>query len=118
MNSTSMMPPGSCFRSNSLAWRGVRVEHLAAHGDDFLAQPGQVARLAEDFAADFLEAGADRRVAGTEAGAGQRLVFPDPGVFELVVAEGVDRDGEQAGIAIGTQAQVGFKQDAGRGLAG
>ena len=101
----------------AFAIRGVRVNHLPAHGDDFIPELVQVALLAEDFAADFLEAGADRRVAGAEAGAGQRLMFPDPGVLELVVAEGIDRDGKQAGIAVGTQAEVGLEQDAGRGLA-
>ncbi len=99
------------------AFRGVRVIHLLAHGDHFFLQLGQVALLAEYLAADRLEAGADRRVAGAEAGPGQRLVFPDPGLVELVVAEGIDRYGEQAGVAVRAQAQVGLEQDAGRGLA-
>ena len=38
-------------------------------------------------------------------------------LVELVVAEGIDRNGEQAGVAVRAQAQVGLEQDAGRGLA-
>jgi hypothetical protein len=42
---------------------------------------GEVARLAQDFDADASKRLADGRVAGAEAGAGQRLVFPGPGLF-------------------------------------
>src|SRR5574343_176340 len=100
----------------SIAIQGVCVVHLAAHGDDVFLQLGQVARQAQDFRTDILETPADRRVAGAEAGPGQGLVFPCPGVFQLVVAEGLDRHGEQPGVAVRAQAQVGFEQDAGRCL--
>ena len=61
----------------AFAVRGVRVNHLPAHGDDFFPEPGHITLLAKDFAADFIEAGAYRRVTGTEAGTGQRLMFPE-----------------------------------------
>jgi hypothetical protein len=76
----------------------------------------QVALLAQHFAADLLEGLAHGRVAGREAGAGQRLVFPDPGRFELVFAEGLHRADHQARFAVGPQPQVGLEQLAGGGL--
>jgi hypothetical protein len=45
-------------------------------------------------------------------------VFPQPGGFELVLAKGSERADQQAGVAIGAQAQIGFKQLAGGSLAG
>src|SRR5574343_724645 len=84
-----------------VALGGVRIEHLPPHGDDLVLQLRQSAWLAQDFGADFLEALADGRITGTEAGAGQGLMFPDPGVVQLIVAESIDRYGEQAGVAVG-----------------
>ncbi len=89
--------------------------HLLAHREHFRAELDAVAALAEELAADLLEGGADGRIAGDEAGAGQRLVLPHPGVFELVLAEGFQRTDDEAGVAVRPQPQVGLEQDAGGG---
>ena len=99
------------------AVQGVRVVHFLAHGDDVFLQLRKVARQTQDLDADFLETPANRRITGTETGPGQGLVFPGPGILQLIVAEGVHGNGEQAGIAVRAQAQVGFEQDAGGRLA-
>ena len=96
-----------------IAVRGMGIEHFLAHGDDFFLQLGQIAWLAEDFATDSLETLADGRVTRTEAGAAKRLMLPGPGFVELVFAEGIDRNGKQAGVAVRAQAEIGFKNDTG-----
>jgi hypothetical protein len=94
----------------------VLVEHALAHRQHFFAQRGEIARLAQDLDADRLELLADGRVAGAEAGARQRLVFPDPGVLQLIVAKSFDRTDEHARIAVRAQAQVDLEEHAGRRL--
>ncbi len=101
-----------------IAARGQTVEHLLPHRLHFLAQFRAVAPLAENFAARLLEGGADGRIAGDAARPRQRLVFPQPGGFELILAEGRDGRNHQAGIAVRAQAQVGFEEDAGGGARG
>ena len=45
-------------------------------------------------------------------------MFPHPGLFELVLPEGLDLAHQESGRAIGAQSQIGFVQHAGRGCAG
>ena len=66
----------------------------------------------EDFGADAVEGCLNFGCAADEAGAGEGLVFPCPCVFALVFFEGGDAVGEEAGVAVGAQAQVGFVEAA------
>jgi hypothetical protein len=93
-----------------VAFRRVLVEHALAHRQHFVAQRGEIARLAQDLDPDRLELLADGRVAGTEAGARQRLMFPDPGVLQLVVAKGRDRTDEHPRVTVRTQPQVDLEE--------
>ena len=83
---------------------GVRVQHFLAHLQDFLPKRGEVALFAQNCFADLLEQGADLLIARNVAGACQRLVFPNPGLFVLVLAERFDGAGQQAAGAVGAQA--------------
>ena len=84
-----------------LAVRGVAVEHAFAHGQHFLLELFQIARLAQDFDADRFEARAEFGVTGAETGACQCLMFPDPGLVQLVITEGFDFAHHHAGVAVG-----------------
>ena len=96
---------------------GVAGGHLLAHAGHFATQRVEVARLAQDFLAHALEAGAQRGVAGGKARPCQRLVLPHPGVLELVVTKAVERADQQARIAVRAQTHVGVIQTAGGSLA-
>ena len=100
-----------------LAPAAMRVVHLLAHFDDFGGQLGRVAFLPQHLDADRFEMLADRWGAGRKTGPGEGLVLPGPCGFELILAERVDTGHQQAGVAIGSQAQVRFVEDAGGGLA-
>ena len=92
--------------------RRVGGEHFFAHFDDFACQGGLVAFGGEDFGTDAVEGRLNFGCAADEAGAGEGLVFPCPCVFVLVFFEGGDAVGEEAGVAVGAQAQVGFVEAA------
>ena len=92
--------------------RRMGGEHFFAHFDDFACQGGLVAFGGEDFGADTVEGRLNFGCAADEAGAGEGLVFPCPGVFALIFFEGSDAVGEEAGVAVGAQAQVGFVEAA------
>jgi hypothetical protein len=81
------------------------------------AQRGQIARLAQDLDADGLELLAESRVAGAEAGARQRLMFPHPGLVQLVITKGVDRADEHSRVAVRAQPQVDLEELPADGLA-
>jgi hypothetical protein len=98
------------------AARSVLVEHALTHGQDFVTQGGEIARLPQDLDPDGFELRADRRVTGAEAGARQCLVFPGPGMLQLIVAKGFDRTDEHSRIAVGAQTQIDFEEHAGRRL--
>jgi len=106
------------FQVEQFALARVGIDHFLPHRQYFALEFGEVAGLAQDLDADFLESRADIAVAGGEARPGERLMLPHPGSLELILAEGVKRADEQAGIAVGTQPQVGLEQQAGRRLAG
>ena len=96
----------------------VGVAHPVAHGQDFTCQRGEFALTAQHFSADAFEASADLRVAGDETGARERLVLPDPGFLEFVIAEGVDPTYQQSRRPVGPQPEIGFVKYTGRGCAG
>ena len=96
----------------------VGGEHFFAHGDDFLGERGQVARLGEDFGADGVEGLADFFKTCDKAGTGERLVLPSPGAFALVFFKSGHRAGEKAGIAVGAQAQIDIVERTGTGSGG
>ena len=79
-----------------------------AHFDDFACQGGLVAFGGEDFGADTVKGRLNIRRTADKTGAGKGLMFPRPGVFALVFFKGGDAVGEEAGVAVGAQAQVGF----------
>jgi len=91
---------------------GVLVEHLAPHRDHFFRQLCKIARAAQQFFACALELGADLCIAGDKPCAGERLVFPQPRRFILVLAERIDAADQQARFAVGAQPRVGVEQRA------
>ena len=93
---------------------GVAVVHLLAHRQDLGAQRRLVARAGQDVGAQRLEGAADGRAAGCVACPGQRLMLPHPGRFGLIDPEGVLAGNQQAGVAVGAQAQVHLEERAGR----
>ena len=95
----------------------VGVAHLLAHRLHLGAQGVELAAQAQHLGANGLKAFADRTIAGGKACAREGLVLPHPGRFELVLAKGLERCDEQAGLAVGAQAQIGFEQLACGGLA-
>ena len=96
----------------------VRLAHLVAHRQDLAAERRKLAGPAQYFDADALESSADSRIARDEAGAGQRLMFPHPGLFELILPERSDLAHQESGCAVGTQSQIGFVEHAGGSGAG
>ena len=92
----------------------VTVQHAAAHGLHIAAQPGQIARQAQHVHPQTLEGRTDRRIAGHEAGAGEGLMLPDPGLAALVLGEGVDLAHQQPAGAVRPQPQIGLVEHAGR----
>ena len=99
-------------------FRRMGGEHFFAHGDDFLFQPGFVARLHQNAAADVFEFCADFRIAANESGAGECLMFPRPSLFALVFFKGGQAVRQKAFFAVGAQAQVDVVQAACTGAAG
>ena len=65
----------------------MTVVHLRAHRADLRGELGAIAREPQDLVAKRFEARADRRVAGGEAGARQRLMLPGPRLLALVALE-------------------------------
>ncbi len=106
------------FEVEQVAAVGVGVEHFFSHRRDFAAQLIEITLLAQHRAADVLEFFSDPGVAGAETGAGQRLMFPHPGVLALVFVECLNRTYQQAAGAIRAQPQIGFIQHTRRREAG
>jgi hypothetical protein len=80
------------------------IEHLLAHLAHFLAQAIGLAPLTQHLTADGGKSVADLRIASAETGPGQRLMFPQPGSFALVLAESVKRgDDQPAGVCADSQ---------------
>ena len=94
------------------------VEHFLPHRDYFVAQRGEVALLAQDRYAQRFELASDRPVAGLEAGAAERLMFPHPRLFRLIFPEALERTDQQAARAVRAQPEIGVIEHAGGGGAG
>ncbi len=75
------------------------------------------AGLREDLVAKRFEARAQRGIARRETRASERLVLPRPRALLLVLLERRDRAHEQSRCAVGAKSQIGFVEDAGRGVA-
>ncbi len=99
-----------------VAARSMLFEYPLAHRQDLFAQPDEIARLPQDLDANRFELLPDGRVASAEAGARQRLMFPDPGVLQLIGAKCIDRTDQHSRVAVRTQAQVHLEEHARRCL--
>ena len=89
-----------------------------AHGEDVVFEGGAVARQGEDIAADAFEGRLNGGFAADEAGAGEGLVLPRPGVAALVFFKGGEAVDDEAAVAVGAQAQVGLVERARAGGGG
>src|SRR5260221_14590811 len=96
----------------------MRRMEFFAHRLDVALQRSEIAFPLQYFFADRLEFPAHAPVAGGEARARQRLVFPGPGALFLIAPERRDQRDQQAGSAARAQREIGLEENARRGAAG
>src|SRR6266513_1514132 len=104
MNSTSIMPPRSCLRSNrslSFGWPSRSRSRIDSTSPRSFASSLGI-----------------RSIARAESRPRERLVLPGPGRFALIATKGVDRADEEPAPAFGAQAQVDVEENARGSAAG
>ena len=97
---------------------GVRFEHFLTHRQDFALEFCRVAPLAEHFLPYSLERISYPRIPRDKTRPGQRLVLPYPCLVTLILIESIEGTDKQSTAAVGTQAQIGFVQQARRSVTG
>ena len=105
MNSRSISPPGTSFRSHG-SRGGFSFSSSARISAASAIDLGAVARQGEDRVDLGVDLPGERRVAGNHAGARQRHVLPGPGLVALVLAEGLEMGGDRPLVAGRAQPEV------------